>query len=144
MILTSLNKHRHIGLLILRIGIGCMFLFHGAPKMFGGPEEWKDTGMAMKSLGIGFMPMFWGLMAAISEFIGGICLILGLFFRPACFLLTSTMMVAAISNLSEGEGLMGASHPIEVGIVFLSLILIGAGKYSLDEKLNPPHESEPE
>lgn len=39
MILTSLNKHRHIGLLILRIGIGCMFLFHGAPKMFGGPEE---------------------------------------------------------------------------------------------------------
>ena len=65
MIFTSWNKHRHIGLLILRIGLGCMFLFHGAPKMFGGPEEWKDTGMAMKSLGIGFMPMFWGLMAAI-------------------------------------------------------------------------------
>ena len=140
MIFTAWNKHRHIGLLILRIGLGCMFLFHGAPKMFGGPEEWKDTGMAMKSLGIGFMPMFWGIMAAISEFIGGLCLILGLFFRPACVLLTVTMMVAAVSNLAEGEGLMGASHPIEVGIVFLSFILIGAGKYSLDEKLAPYQE----
>ena len=135
MILTSLNKYRHIGILILRIGLGCMFIFHGAPKMFGGPEEWKDTGRAMESLGIGFMPMFWGIMAAISEFVGGIYLILGLFFRPTCIFLTATMLVAAISNLAEGEGLMGASHAIEMGIVFLSFILIGAGKYSIDENL---------
>ncbi len=137
MVLTFLNKHRHTGLLILRIGLGCMFLFHGAPKLFGGPEKWEQIGMAMAVLGIGFIPTFWGLMAAISEFIGGICLILGLFFRPACTLLAITMMVAAASHLSRGEGLGGASHAIEDGIVFLSLILIGAGKYSLDEKLNP-------
>ena len=136
MILTFLNKHRHIGLLILRIGLGCMFLIHGGPKLFGGPEKWEKIGMAMNNLGIGFIPTFWGFMAAISEFIGGACLILGLFFRPACILLTITMLVAAISHLSKGEGLMGASHAIEVGIVFLSFILIGAGKYSLDEKLN--------
>ena len=141
MVLTSLNKHRHIGLLILRIGLGCMFLFHGAPKLFGGPEKWEQIGMAMQTLGIGFIPTFWGLLAAISEFIGGVCLILGLFFRPACILLTITMMVAAISHLSRGDGLAGASHAIEVGIVFLSFILIGAGKYSLDEKLNP-HQGE--
>ena len=141
MVLTFLNKHRHIGLLILRIGLGCMFLIHGGPKLFGGPEKWEKLGMAMNNLGIGFIPTFWGLMAAISEFFGGACLILGLFFRPACILLTITMMVAAISHLSRGEGLSGASHPIEVGIVFLSFILIGAGKYSLDERLNP-HQSD--
>ncbi len=137
MVLTFLNKHRHIGLLILRIGLGIMFLIHGGPKLFGGPEKWKMFGMAMANLGIGFMPTFWGFMAAISEFFGGICLILGLFFRPACILLTITMIVAALSHLARGEGVGGASHAIEVGIVFLSFILIGAGKYSLDEKLNP-------
>ncbi len=135
MVLTFLNKHRHIGLLILRIGLGLMFVFHGAPKLFGGAEKWGQIGMAMASLGIGFMPAFWGFMAAISEFFGGICLILGIVFRPACILLTITMLVAAMSHLGRGEGLSGASHAIEAGIVFLSLILIGAGKYSLDEKL---------
>ena len=141
MVLTFLNKHRHIGLLVLRIGIGCMFILHGAPKLFGGAEKWTQIGMAMANLGIGFMPAFWGFMAAISEFFGGVCIILGIVFRPACILLTITMLVAAVSHLSRGDGLSGASHAIELGIVFLSLILIGAGKYSVDEKLRP-HQGE--
>ena len=142
MVLTFLNKHRHIGLLILRIGLGVMFIIHGAPKLFGGPEKWSGIGMAMKNLGIGFMPAFWGFMAAVSEFFGGICLMFGLFFRPACILLTMTMLVAAIMHLSNGDGFIKTSHSIEVGIVFLSFILIGAGKYSLDETLNPYRDAD--
>ena len=69
MVLTFLNKHRHIGLLVLRIGIGLMFILHGAPKLFGGPEKWGQIGGAMSSLGIGFAPAFWGFMAAVSEFL---------------------------------------------------------------------------
>ena len=141
MVLTFLNKHRHTGLLVLRIGIGLMFILHGAPKLFGGAEKWTQIGMAMASLGIGFMPAFWGFMAAISEFFGGVCIILGIVFRPACILLTITMLVAAVSHLSRGDGLSGASHAIELGIVFLSLIVIGAGKYSVDEQLHP-HQDE--
>jgi putative oxidoreductase len=137
MILTFSNKFRNFGLLILRLGIGCMFLFHGAPKMFGGPEKWEKIGMAMANVGIQFMPVFWGFMSAFSEFVGGILIITGLFFRPACILLTINMTVAAIMHLSRGDGLGGASHAIEDGIVFLSLILIGPGKYSLDDKLKP-------
>lgn len=142
MILTFLDKHRDIGLLILRIGLGCMFLFHGFPKLFGGPEKWERLGGAMAAFGITFIPAFWGFMAAISESLGGICLILGLFLRPACILLAITMLVATISHLSRGDGLGGASHAIEVGIVFLSLILIGPGKYSLDKKLAPDHSDD--
>jgi putative oxidoreductase len=136
MVLTFLDKHRDIGLLILRIGFGCLFLFHGLPKLFGGPETWEKVGMAMGTFGITFLPAFWGFMAAISESLGGICLILGFFLRPACILLTITMLVAAASHLSRGEGLGGAAHALKAGTVFLSLILIGPGKYSLDEKLN--------
>ena len=35
-------------------------------------------------------------------------------------------------HLGKGDGLMGASHAIEAGILFLSLILIGPGRYSLN------------
>jgi putative oxidoreductase len=137
MILTALSKYKDFGLLFLRIGIGGMFIFHGAPKMFGGPEGWERIGASMAIVGIKFLPVFWGFMASFSEFIGGICIILGLFFRPACILLTITMTIAASGHLSRGEGLRRAAHAIENGIVFLSLIFIGPGKYSLDEWLKP-------
>lgn len=134
MILRSLTKYRDMGLLILRVGIGIMFLYHGIPKLSGGPEKWEKLGMAMNYVGIKFIPVFWGFMAAFSESFGGICIILGLFFRPACMLLTITMAVAAIMHIRKGDGLNVASHAIEGGIVFLSLILIGPGKYSIDKK----------
>jgi len=142
MILTFLNKYRDIGLLILRLGIGVMFLYHGAPKIFGGPENWKNLGMAMSTFGIQFAPVFWGFMSAFAEFFGGILIILGLFFRPACMLLTINMIVATSMHLNSGQSLDVASHAIEDGIVFLSLILIGPGKYSLDEKIKPYQSKE--
>lgn len=129
---TFFEKHKDTGLLILRVGLGAMFLTHGAPKMFAGPEMWAKLGMAMGNIGIHFLPVFWGFMASFSEFAGGLFLMLGLFTRPACALLAFTMSIASIFHFSRGDGLKGASHAIENGIVFLSLILIGPGKYSLD------------
>ena len=48
MILTFLDKHRDIGLLVLRIGLGCMFLFHGASETVWGSRE---VGRARRSNG---------------------------------------------------------------------------------------------
>jgi putative oxidoreductase len=137
MIWISLNKYRDIGLLILRLGIGGMFIFHGAPKILGGPDMWEKLGTTMGIFGIHFLPVFWGFMSSFAEFFGGIFLILGFLFRPACVLLTINMIVATSMHLNRGDGLGISSHAIEAGILFLSLILIGPGKYSLDEKLKP-------
>jgi putative oxidoreductase len=130
--LKFLGRFREEGLLLLRVGIGVMFLFHGWPKLLGGPAKWESIGHAVSYLGIPAWPTLWGLLAGLSEFGGGICLILGFLFRPACLLLMVTMGVAANSHLARGEGLMGASHAIELGIVFFGLALIGSGRYSLD------------
>lgn len=132
--LGFLGKYRDFGLLILRIGLGAMFLWHGGPKLLGGPEKWEKIGTAISNVGIHSMPVLWGLMAAISEFFGGMCLIFGFMFRPACVFLTITMAVATSMHFGKGEGLQVASHAIEDGIVFLSLIFIGPGKYSIDRK----------
>lgn len=134
MVLTSFDKYRDIGLLILRIGMGLMFIGHGLPKMMGGKELWAKLGGAMSGVGINFMPEFWGFMAAFSELFGGIFLLLGLFFRPATILLTMTMIVATIMHIKNGDAFNGWSHAFESAIIFFSLFFIGPGKYSVDEK----------
>lgn len=133
-ILDNLGKYRNTGLLLLRIGLGVMFIIHGFPKLAGGPNGWTGLGGSMKVIGIDFLPIFWGFMAAATETFGGFLLIVGLFFRPALILLIFTMIVAALVHFGKGDGLGGASHAIELGIVFFGLIFIGPGKYSVDKK----------
>jgi putative oxidoreductase len=123
------------GLLVLRVGIGGMFMAHGWPKLAGGAKSWAKLGGAMAHLGLDFWPTFWGFSAACAEFFGGMLIALGLLFKPACGMLLATMAVAATMHIRTGDGVMGASHAIELGILFASLMLIGPGKYALAEKL---------
>lgn len=136
MIWTFLDQYRDKGLLFLRIGYGLAYIvFHGGPKLIGGPERWERIGSAMASLGIHFLPKFWGFMAGFSESFGGILLILGFFTRPACVMIAFVMLVATLRNLGGERGFFSAAHSIENGIVLLALILIGPGRYALDEVL---------
>lgn len=128
--------YRNVGLLILRVGLGIMFILHGYPKVFGGPEEWKEIGQVMQYFGIETAPMFFGFMAGIAEFFGGIFLLLGLYFTPSLILLITVMFVAAVSHIQGGDNFSQISHAIELGIVFFSLLFIGPGKLSLDNRLN--------
>src|SRR5689334_1712788 len=116
-ILRNHYPSRDLGLLILRVGIGLMFMFHGWPKITGGSEMWTSIGGSMGNLGIDFAPTFWGFMAAFAEFFGGLLLVLGLFFRITNVLLVFTMIVAAIVHLKGDDGFGGASHAIEAGIL---------------------------
>ena len=136
MILRSLDKYRDIGLLILRVGIGIMFMGHGLPKLIAGPEEWVILGGTMKALGVDFAPMVWGFMAAVSEFAGGMLLALGFFIRPSCFFLLNTMIAATYMHISNGDSFVKYYHAVEAGILFLSLLFIGPGKYSIDDQIS--------
>ena len=129
--ITSSNKV-DLALLILRVGIGLMFILHGYPKIIGGMEKWIGLGSyGMGSLGIHIFPAFWGFMAAFSEFAGGIMIMLGLYIRYFSILLFITMLVAISSHLAGGDGIMGASHAIESAVVFVCLFFSGAGNYSI-------------
>ncbi|MEM1415017.1 MAG: DoxX family protein [Myxococcota bacterium] len=121
-----------LGLLVIRVGLGLNMMAHGLPKMLGGPEKWERLGGAMKFVGVELgasMGTVFGFLAAFAELGGGLLLALGLFFRPALLLLIPTMVVAAALHLGKGEGWAGASHAIEVGLVFVGLFVSGAGKY---------------
>lgn len=131
------DKLRDYGLLLLRIGIGLMFVtIHGFPKITGGVQAWTVFGKTFNNIiGISFIPVFWGFMATISEFGGGICLIAGVLFRPACALMLFTMLVAVTAQIRGGYGVSGASQALEMGIVLLSLIFIGSGRFTVPNLL---------
>lgn len=132
--LAFLSRYSDIGLLVVRVGLGAMMIFHGWGKLAGGEEVWAQVGGAMGNFGITFYPVFWGLAAALTEVIGGALLALGFLTRIACILLAFVMLVATVMHLSAGDGLKGAAHAIEVGIVFLGLILVGPGRLSIDKR----------
>jgi len=133
-ILENLGKYKNLGLLVIRIGLGIMFIYHGVPKLAGGPEHWEKLGGAMNGVGIHYAPAFWGFMAAITETFGGLLLIIGLAFRPVCILLIINLTIAALMHFSKGGGLEAAAHAMEDGIMFLGLLFIGPGLYSVDKK----------
>lgn len=134
MVLKNLENKTDLGLLIIRVGIGILFIFHGWPKITGGPETWGWLGKALASYGINFMPEVFGFIAAISEFAGGILLVLGLFTRTSIFFLFGTMAVAALMHLGAGDPFGKVSHPLMALAVFAGLFFTGPGKYSLDAK----------
>lgn len=134
---SKLGNYKNFGLLVIRLGLGIMFIFHGYPKLIGGVKMWEEVGSATRSVGIHFLPVMWGLLAALTETVGGVLLILGLGFRLVCLLLFINMLVAVASHLHEsGEmgGVMGAAQAIEMAIVFAGLLFVGPGRYSVDKR----------
>ena len=133
MIWTNLGKFRDFGLLLLRALFGLYMAFgHGLGKITGGPEQWAGLGGTMEIFGLGFAPTFWGFMAAVAEFVGALLVTVGLLTRPAALLLVLNMSVAATAHITGAiDG--GPEMALLYGIVFLSLLFIGPGKYSVDE-----------
>jgi putative oxidoreductase len=125
------NQKIDLGILIIRIGIGISFMIHGYPKLIGGIETWKELGGVMQMIGINFVPQFWGFMAAFSEFFGGLFLLLGLFFMPACVLLSITMIMAIVMHAVNGDGYNDYSHALVALILFVGLAVAGPGKFSV-------------
>jgi len=130
----NLGNYKNFGLLIIRVGLGSMFIYYGFPLLGGGVKKWEALGSATSYVGIHFWPVVWGLLAAAIETFGGFLLIIGLVFRPVCLLLFFTMIVAALSHFGRGQGLADASHAIEDAIMFAGLLFVGPGKYSADKK----------
>lgn len=129
--LAFLDRFKDAALLIARFVVGTFFMFvHGYPKLSGGPERWERVGSALSTLGIDEFHVYFGFLAGLFEFVGGILLVLGLWFRPASLGIFLVLIVASARNLIT-DGWFAAAHPIEVMMLMLVFAVVGPGKYSV-------------
>jgi len=132
-LLSNFGKYKNFGLLIFRVGLGVLFIYHGLSKLLGGPVKWEKLGAASGFVGIHFLPLFWGFLSAITETFGGVLIIVGLAFRPVCLLMVINLIVAAIFTYRISGNFGDATHAIEDAITFTGLFFLGPGSYSVDK-----------
>ena len=124
------ERGKDLGLLVLRVGFGLGMIYHGWGKVAGGAE-----GVIAFASSAGFpLPTFFGWAAALSEFAGGLGLLLGLLARPSALFITCTMGTAAfVRHWSDPFG----QKELALTYLFASLCVLvaGAGFYSLDRVL---------
>ncbi|SFC36525.1 DoxX family protein [Bacillus sp. UNCCL81] len=126
----------NIGLLIIRLVIGLLFVGHGAQKLFGwfGGHGLKGTGGWFES--IGMKPgVTVALFAGLAELIGGILFTLGLL-TPLAGIMIAVTMLMAIIKVHGPNGLWATANGYEYNLTLMSvaigIALIGPGKYALD------------
>ena len=131
--LKAWDKYRDWAPTFLRLAIGFIFIAHGQQKLFGGLERTE----AFLS-GLGFpVPAVFAVILACAEFLGGVCLVLGLFTRYAAALIFVIMTVAIIKvHLTHGlTGPSGYEFPLSLLVGSIALMLLGPGKASIEKTL---------
>ncbi len=125
-----------LGLLLVRLVVGLLFIGHGAQKLFGwfGGYGPKGTGGWMESVGI--KPgVVMAVLAGLMELLGGVLFAAGLLTPLAAVLIAATM-VGAIVKVHGPNGLWSTANGYEYQLVLLvvaiGVALTGAGAYSLD------------
>jgi putative oxidoreductase len=131
-------------LCFMRVGIGILTMIHGIPKIMGGVDMWGGLGVTfMFPLGIDFMPVTWGFLAACTEFFGGISYILGLGTRISSAALSVMMFIATLWHLNRGDGYNLYSFPLSLLVVFIAFMFIGSGVCSMDNHIAMNIEEKP-
>ncbi len=123
----------------LRLALGTIFIAHGAQKVFG---AWSGPGLGRLTSFPAPFPFMrpawvWMGLAAFSEFIGGVLVLLGLLTRAGAFLIACVILTAMIGvHWRNGFFLSPTAFGIEytvalIGIV-LALLIAGGGQASID------------
>src|SRR6476659_8090460 len=88
-----LGKYREAGLLLMRVGLGVLFIILIGPVLFAGPGGWARTGEGIRNLGLHTHYQFWGFLGALIACAGGALMIFGLFFRLGVLLVLAVTFV---------------------------------------------------
>lgn len=131
-------QYPDLAALVLRVGFGLyMLLGHGISKL-----KLLMEGVEIPAFGIfGLPPIFVLGLAVFAEFIACLFIIIGYKTRLAALPIIITMLVAAfIIHSGDSFFMHGAEKSKEPALIyfigFLSIYLLGSGKYSVDDKMD--------
>ena len=125
-----------LALTALRVFAGlALALAHGWGKVY---PSFPSEGIVGGAEAMGFpLPTFFGAMAAIAEFLGGLLLAAGFLARPAAVLVTINMAVAAFGMhwLTLGDPFAGMELALLFFFIALTFVFVGSGRLSVDRFL---------
>ena len=123
-----------VGMLVLRVVVGIVFVVHGAGDIFeagvsSNVENYREAGIPLPELSAPF--------AAYVQFLGGLALIAGLFSRLVTLGMVVVMAGALIfvhagEQIPIGQDGSGSGFALIMGAASLALVLAGPGRISLD------------
>ena len=128
-----LNSLQPIGLLMLRIALGIIFIYHGYPKL-----AHLRGGAQMQGFFVEHgLPGYFVYIAGVIEAFGGGLLLLGLFARGAALLLVIEMSVAIwkVHSLHGYLAVHDYEFPLALATACFALATVGAGAFSVDQFL---------
>jgi len=130
-----------VGLLIVRLTLAFIFIYHGSRRLFGwfdGPGLHGSADYFAHTAHL-HPGMLFAVMGGLVEFGGGIALALGLFSRLAGLAIFGDMMMAIIT-VTHANGFNSTAGPgwelnLALGVLALVPFFLGSGRFSLDAVL---------
>lgn len=123
------NKYGDLAILLLRIGVGVIFIVAGWGKLTGieGVQGFfGNVGIPLPGI------MAW--VVALVEFFGGIMVLFGAYTKIP-YLLLAFIMLVAIFMVKLPDGFSGLRLDLMLFLTSIALFFIGNGNYSVDHKI---------
>ncbi|QXE88629.1 DoxX family protein [Geomonas nitrogeniifigens] len=132
---------------VLRIGLGLVMLLHGAQNLLG--WFWGlgfEQAMAVLTTQLG-LPKIVGVLIIMTQFFGGIALVLGAYVRIASVAVIGVMLASfGVLNYSNGFLTTWSGKQLSPGVEFqllaitvaVTITIWGAGRWSIDRALESP------
>ncbi len=127
---NNLSKYHDVAHLLLRIGVGIIFIVAGWGKLTGieGVQDFfGNIGIPLAGM------MAW--VVALVEFVGGLMVLFGAKIRIPAILLAIIMVVALLTTKLGGE-FSAARLDLMLLLTSSALAILGSGKYSVDAMMN--------
>ncbi len=123
------HKRRSFGLLVLRIGLGVIFIAHGAGKLSG----MEGTVQFFASMGFG---SFVAHLVAYVELLAGIAILLGIATRVAAAMTAVIMAVVLLSLKMKAPitGMGGMELELMLFVASVALSFMGGGRFAIGPK----------
>lgn len=129
--MSILEKLKPLALLVMRLALGFIFVWHGYPKLV-------HTREAMPFFIHAGFPSYFAYIAGILEVFGGAMLIVGLFTRVAALLLACEMGIALWKVhmlFSKPMAVDNYQFPLALAAGAFVLATVGAGLISIDQAI---------
>lgn len=123
---------QHLGLTVIRISFGIIFLVFGYNKLISGTTNITQVGSAISLFGFTHGYLLWGYAAALTEFFCGLAYILGLWTRIASLPLIWLLIVALKFHFQNGDAFTVWGFPCMSLCIVVGFFIAGSGIYSAD------------